>query len=131
MSSVIGNAAYDFLKVLVKKMLGLLSKNNKQKGNAWGAKIELKQLLKSNEEQSWHFFLDGIPESKLFEAISSIQSRIDDFNRVLGEEYLGQVKHLGFSYDNDNWKMIGVEKFKGETEVPATHRGETPSGTRT
>ncbi len=87
----------------------------------WGAKIELKQEVKGGKERTLHFFLDGIPESSLFEAVSSIQNRVNDFTQILGEDYLEQIKHLGFSYEDGAWKMIGVEKFNGDAELPTTN----------
>lgn len=118
---ILGNVAYVGLKNIVSQIPAFFGTNNKQKGNAWGAKVELKKQVDSDRVRTFHFFLDNIPESRLFDAVSRVQERIESLDGFLGEEYLKEIKHLGFSFDSSNaeWKLIGVERFNGETEVPS------------
>lgn len=118
---IISNTAYALIVRTLQAGKKFFSANNKQKGNAWGAKIEITKKMSNDRVQTIHFFLDNIPEAKLFEATSKIEERMNQLSGILGEEYMGQLKNIGFSFDDsDSWKMVGVEKFDGTTELPVS-----------
>jgi|GEM_PF-4827604 len=120
LTGIIGNAAYELLKNIVKKSLLFFASNNKQKGNVWGAKLELKKDLGNDRTQTAHFFLDNISEEKMFGALAKVQGRFEHLNDLLGEEYVKQLRHIGFTFDDtkNDWTIIGVEKFDGAAELP-------------
>ncbi len=118
--AAIGNAVWKTLGNIVKVGKEFISLNNKQKGNAWGAEVCIKHNLESSKVQYMHFFLDGISENELSSAVSKIESKKSEMKAFLGEEYMSKIKNIGFSYDKTigSWKLIGVEKFDGLTELP-------------
>lgn len=117
---IITNIAWECFKRTITPFRKFFAANNKQKGNAWGAKIEIRSLTKTNQEQVFSFFLDNIPEEKLFEAIEKIEHKIKDITNSFGEIYMNELKNIGFQYEvvEDRWQIIGVEKMDGKVDAP-------------
>lgn len=111
---ILSNASYDGIKKVVKSGLKLISSTNTQKGNKWGAKIEIIRNIDNERIQTIHFFLDNIPENKLFKNVSMIEEKIAKLNESVGD-YIKEIKQIGYIYDfgNDDWKIIVIEKFDG------------------
>jgi hypothetical protein len=119
--SIIGNIAWNGFIKSITPLKKFLVSNNKQKGNAWGVKVEVKRITNEKKEQILCFFLDNISEEKLFNVIGKIENKIKEVDSTLGNIYLDQLKNIGFTFNNikDEWEIMGAEKFDGSIVLPS------------
>ncbi|MCX6716294.1 MAG: hypothetical protein NT077_04790 [Candidatus Taylorbacteria bacterium] len=123
-SGIIGNVAWGAFIKAITPLKKFFTSNNRQKGNAWGLKIEVKRVTDEKREQTFNFYLDNISEGKLFDAIGQIEDKIQSITTTLGSGYIDRLKNIGFKYDviTNEWKMIGAEKFDGDIEAPPSDK---------
>jgi hypothetical protein len=123
---IVGNLAWNIFSKSLKKFKDFICFNNKQKGNAWGVKTEIKNIIKDKGIQIFSFYLDNISKEYIFDAIDKIEKTVKQIQSILGEQYINELKEIGFSFDlgEREWKIIGAEKFDKTIEKPSLDQKE-------
>ncbi len=112
---IVGDLAWKGFLFILKGLSIFVSKNNKRKRNFWGAKLELKRDLANKKVQTLHFFFDKILEENMDTAISKVHDKVKMLDALVGEQYLEEIKSVGFTYKQEvqEWEVLVVEKFDG------------------